>query len=136
MKKSRGSIRAVLQYRKAIQSTWDMIAGITSASAQALQNHLSCLLHTPGRGTVSEYQAFRECLPTILSTRAMSWHLTPTFQTLLRKAIPKRHSVRWSNGIKERFRATIYHIRPYNSDLPPRGLLVKRAASVWRMMRG
>ena len=136
MKKSRGSIRAVLQYRRAIQSIWDMIAGITSASVQALQNHPSCLLHTRGRGTASEYQASRECLATILSTQAMSWHLIPTFQTLLRKAIPNRHSIRSSNGIKEPCRATIYHIRPYNSDLPPRALLVKRAASVWRMMRG
>ena len=136
MKKSRGSIRAVLQYRKAIQSSWDMIVGITNASVQALQNHLSCLLHTLEQEMVSEYQASRGCLPTILSTQAMSWHHIPTFQTLLRKVIPNRHSVRSSNGIKERRRATIYHIKLYNSDLPPRELLVKLAASVWRMMRG
>ena len=136
MKKSRGSTRAVLQYRKAIQSTWDMIAGITSASVQALQNHPRSLLHTPERGTVSEYRVSRECLPTISSTQAMSWRHIPTFQTLLHKATPNHHSIRSSTGIKERCRATIYHIRPYNSDLPPRGLLVRRAASVWRMMRG
>lgn len=136
MKKSRGSTRAVLQYRKGSQSTWDMIAGITTASVQALQNHSRSLLHTLERGTVSEYRVSRECLPTSLSTRAMSWHHIPTFQTLLRKATPNRHSARSSNGIKERCRATIYHIRPCHSDLPPRGLLVKRAAFVWRMMRG
>ena len=136
MKKSRGSTRAVLQHRKAIQGTWDMIAGITSASVQALQNHPRCLLHTLGRGTVSEYQASKECLAMTLSTQAMSWRHIPTFQTLLRKATPNRHSVRSSDETKERCRATIYHIRPCNSDLPPRGLLVKPVASVWRTMRG
>ena len=136
MKKSRGSTRAVLQYRRAIQSTWDMIAGITSASVQALQNHPRSLLHTLERGTVSESPVSRECLAMTLSTQAMSWRHILTFQTLLRKVTPNRHSVRSLNGIKERCRATIYHIRPCNSDLPPRGLLVRRAASVWRMMKG
>ena len=136
MKKSRGSTRVVLQYQTAIQSTWDMIAGITSASVQALQNHPRSLLHTLERGTASEYRVSRECPATILSIQAMNWRHTRTFQTLHRKATPNRHSVRLPNGIKERCPATIYHTRPCNSDLPPRGLLVKRAVSVWRMMRG
>lgn len=101
-----------------------------SAGVRAHPSHWRYQVGHPTQEMESGYQVFDDSRPTSSNTQETSWHITPTSQIRLPRAMHSlRHSARLSSGTRELFRnLAMHHMRSQPNHHQQCGTLVNRVA--------